>query len=217
MSTGGRRADGAVAAARDWIASIAREVRTARLNAGLSQREAARAGGMSASQWGRLERGEVRGATVEQLCRSAAAVGHRIWMRVYPDGDPVRDAAHARLLERFRRCLGAGIRWRTEVPVRGASDLRGWDGIAEAADRIGVEAETRIHDAQAIWRKAQRKLHDDGTVAFVILLIADTKANRRALGLVREHLRGDLPLDTRAVLKALRSGQSPGAGGIVLL
>jgi transcriptional regulator with XRE-family HTH domain len=214
----GRRADAAVAAARESNRQIATEIREARMNAGLSQRSAARVAGVSASQLGRLERGELRHATIEQVCRAAGAVGLRIWLRAYPDGDPLRDTAHVRLLERFRACLGHGIKWRTEVPVRGATDLRSWDGMAEVErELIGVEAETRIRDGQATWRKVQRKRDDDRTVALVILLVADTRANRRAMALVRESLRGDLPLDSRAILAALRAGRRPVAGGIVML
>ena len=51
----------------------------------------------------------------------------------------------------------------------------------------------------------------------MILLVADTRNNRRVLALDRESLRDELPLDTRAILRALRSGQSPRASGIVIL
>src|SRR5262245_18431260 len=205
MPDTGRRSHQGAALARALGIEAAKEIREARRNAGLSQRAAARAAGMSASQFGRLERGEIRRPKLEQICRAGAAVGLRMWLRAFPDGDPIRDAGHVRRLERFRAPLGPAIRWRTEVPVHGAQAHRGWDCIAEATpERIGVEAETRFRDAQATWRKAQRKLNDDPTVGPVILLVADTKANRRAPAMVRESLRADLPLDTRAVLAALR-------------
>ena len=173
---------------------------------------------MSQSQFGRLERGEIRSPTVDQLSRAAVVVGLKLTLRAVPDGDPMRDAAHARLLERFRKQLGPGIVWRTEVPVNGATDLRGWDGMAIVPDeRIGIEAETRLRDGQATWRRSQRKRDADRTVGSMILLLADTRANRAALQEIREALRHDLPLDTRTVLSALRAGRAPGASGIVLL
>jgi hypothetical protein len=86
-----------------------------------------------------------------------------------------------------------------------------------AGEQIGVEAETRYRDSQATWRRVQRKRDADATAAFVILLLADTDANRRAMRLVRESLREELPLDSKEILVALRQGRSPGAGGIVLL
>jgi hypothetical protein len=51
----------------------------------------------------------------------------------------------------------------------------------------------------------------------VILLVADTRANRHAHTTLRAGLRDFLPLDTRQVLGALGEGRDPGAGGIVIL
>jgi transcriptional regulator with XRE-family HTH domain len=218
MAGAGRPAHRGRALARELVTQACRDIRLARIAAGLSQRTAARAAGMSQSQFGRLERGQIRYPTLDQLSRAAAVVGLKLTLRAFPDGDPIRDAAHARLLERFRRQLGPGIVWRTEVPVQGATDLRGWDGLAiPPGERIGVEAETRLRDGQSTWRRTQRKRDADHTVGSVILLLADTRANRDALKEIREALRADLPLDTRAVLAALRAGRAPGASGIVLL
>ena len=50
----------------------------------------------------------------------------------------------------------------------------------------------------------------------VVLLVADTRANRRTIELLRESLRASFPLDTRDVLAALGEGRDPGAGGIVI-
>lgn len=61
------------------------------------------------------------------------------------------------------------------------------------------------------------KLRDDPSVDHVVLLLADTPSNRRAIALVRELLRSELPLDTRSVLGALEAGRSPGANGVAFL
>jgi hypothetical protein len=84
-------------------------------------------------------------------------------------------------------------------------------------ERDAVEAETRIRDGQAMWRRASLKLRDDPTISHVFLLVADTPSNRRAIAEIRELLRLDLPLDTRGVLSALGNGRCPGAGGVVFL
>jgi hypothetical protein len=86
-----------------------------------------------------------------------------------------------------------------------------------AGERDAVEAETRIGDGQAMWRRVALKRRDDPTIAHVFLLVADTPANRRAIGEIRELLRPDLPLDSRSVLSALAKGRCPGAGGILFL
>ncbi len=194
------------------------DVQLARQHSGLGQDAAGRAAGISGSQFGRIERGELRHVTVEQLCRAGAAVGLRLSARFYPDGDPVRDIAQVRLLDRLRVRLPSGLSWRTEVPVNCAADLRSWDAqILSPGSRVAIEAETRIRDAQATWRRIAMKLRDDRTVDHVLVLVADTPMNRRAIGAVRELLRSEVPLDSRAVLAAIDRGRSPGASGIVFL
>lgn len=218
MAGSNRRLHRALRLSRELTADAAREILLSRDQAGLSQDAAASAAGMSGSQFGRIERAELRHVTLEQLSRAALAVGLRPSLRLYPDGDAVRDAAHVRLLERLRRRLPGGIPWRTEVPLHGQSDLRSWDAqIWFGTTREAVEAETRIRDVQAMWRRTALKLRDDPTVSHVVVLVADTPANRRAMALARELLRSELPLDTRSVLRALEAGRSPGANGVAFL
>jgi hypothetical protein len=169
---------------------------------------------MSGSQFGRIERGELRGVSVEQWCRAAAAVGLRLHVRAYPSGDALRDVPQARLLARFRGRLHSGVQLRTEVPLHGRTDSRAWDGVIDFdGERDAVEAETRIRDGQAMWRRVALKRRDDSTISHVFLLVADTPANRRAIGEIRELLRPDLPLDSRRVLSALAKGRCPGRVG----
>lgn len=218
MAGSNRRLDRALRLSRELTVQAGREILLGRDQAGLSQKDAASGVRMSGSQFGRIERAELRRVSVEQLSRAASAVGLRPSLRLYPDGDPVRDAAHVRLLERLRSRLAGQLVWRTEVPLHGQRDLRSWDAqIWYAARRDAVEAETRIRDAQATWRRTAMKLRDDPTVDHVVLLLADTPANRRAMALIRELLRSELPLDTRSVLVALEAGRSPGANGVVFL
>ena len=101
------------------------------------------------------------------------------------------------------------------MPIPG--DLRGLDArIGLQATSIGVEAETRLGDIQAIERKALLKARD-ADLDCMILLVAETRANREVLHLHREALRATFPLDTRQVLRALTRGQLPRANGIVVL
>jgi transcriptional regulator with XRE-family HTH domain len=218
MPTRDRRLDRAVHRSRELIDVAARDLMLARTNAGLSQADAGRSVGISRSQLGRIERGELRNVTLEQLCRAAAAVGLRGTFRLFPDGDPLRDTAQTRLLGRLRPLVPALVGWRLEVGLFGQPDSRAWDCVLTFPDgQVAVEAETRIRDAQALWRRISLKLRDDRTIGHVILVVGDTPANRRAVTAVRHLLRADLPLDTRQVLHALRLGQNPGASGIVFL
>lgn len=218
MAGSNRRLDRALRLSRELTVEAAREILLSRDQAGLSQDAAGSAVGMSGSQYGRIERAELRHVSVEQLSRAASAVGLRPSLRLYPDGDAVRDAGHVRLLERLRSRLPGRLQWRTEVPLSIPRDFRSWDAqIWFGRGRVSVEAETRVRDAQAMWRRTAMKLRDDPTVDHVVLLVADTPANRRAMALVRELLRSELPLDTRSVVGALEAGRSPGANGIAFL
>jgi hypothetical protein len=157
---------------------------------------------MSHAQFGRIERGELLQLTVDQASRACAAVGLRLAVRTYPDGDPVADRAQLALLGRFRACLPEHARWLSEVPIPIQGDRRAWDAISIVAGfRFAVEAETRLRDIQALERRIALKQRDGG-VDVVILLVNDTAANRRVLAAHREALRARFPLDGRAILAA---------------
>jgi transcriptional regulator with XRE-family HTH domain len=217
MGTRERRSDrGREQAARINVTTGV-EVRLTRRSGGTSIRTAAAAVDMSESTFGRIERGRLPNVTVEQLALACASVGLKFVARAYPDGAPVRDVAHTRLLRRFRDQSPAEIVWRTEVPIPILGDLRAWDLQAKVGtETIGIEAETRLSDVQALDRRIALKVRDS-PVTLVLLVLADTTANRRALAESREALRPAFPLDTRAVLGALRSGGPPSASGIVVL
>jgi hypothetical protein len=99
-------------------------------------------------------------------------------------------------------------------------DLRAWDADIRGSQpqewRCRVDAETRVADAQALERRLTLKARDDPD-GHLILLLADTRANRRAVGWLREGLRDLLPLDSRQLLRALARGVDPGGSGIVML
>ena len=90
------------------LATMGRELRTARLGIDLSQASADRAIVRTRSTWSRMERGEVRQLSLVELGRALAVVGMDLHIRAYPGGQPLRDTAHLCLLERLRVRLGAG-------------------------------------------------------------------------------------------------------------
>jgi hypothetical protein len=153
---------------------------------------------------------------IQTLAAMAAAVGLELRVRAFPAGDPIRDAAQQRLLERFRPRLHRSLPWSTEVPLPIAGDLRAWDALIRGPGwRVGVEAETVLDDVQALERRLALKRRD-GDVDHVILLVADTRRNRQALASAPAAF-ADLRLRTRELLAALRDGRDPGESGIVIL
>jgi transcriptional regulator with XRE-family HTH domain len=201
----------------DQLGSAGRDVRLARIGAGLSLREVGSAAGVSRTKVWRLERGMSGEMTLSSISRVAAAVGLDASLRLFPAGDPIRDAAHVVLLGRLRARIHSDLRWKTEVPLPIPGDLRAWDAtIAGLGFVIGVEAETRIRDMQAVTRRTNLK-QKDGELDHVILLVADTRANRLAIRLAWDVLRESFPVSQRDCLRALRDGRDPGGSSIIVL
>jgi transcriptional regulator with XRE-family HTH domain len=199
------------------VVELGRELHDARVAAGLSQRAVARAAAVDASQVSRLERALVRDASVRTYATLFAVLGMRLGARPFPDGDPIRDEGQARLLSRFQRRLPAGARLRPEVVLGLPGDLRAWDAELNLdGDRCPIEAETALRDLQATDRRIARKMADTG-VSRMILLVADTPRNRAVLRAYRELLRDRSPLDSRAILAAIRAGRCPDRSGILIL
>jgi transcriptional regulator with XRE-family HTH domain len=212
-----KRTDRAERAALRALTELGREVRLARLNHDLSQRTAEEAAGLSQIQWSRLERGQAKAIPLPRLARALAIVGLDLHVRGYPAGAPLRDQAHVDLLERLRTRLGSGARWSTEVAFPNAGDRRAWDALIRiAAVRIGVEAETRVRDAQELQRRLALKQRD-GMVDYLILLLADTRHNRLFLRAAGADLRSRFPVDARTALTRLALPADPGGSSIILL
>lgn len=200
--------------------AIGRELRTARLMAGLTLRTVGRAVGMSYSQVGRLERGVAANASVWQLARIGSVVGLDVRVRAYPGPAPLRDAGQLALIDRLRKRLHVDLRLRTEVPLAVEGDQRAWDGVLSGFSGGGaplrVEVETRIHDAQAQLRRIALKLRDD-SAEHVLFVVADTPRNRAAVRLMGAVLAESFPVPARLALAALGEGRHPGGSAMVFL
>lgn len=192
------------------------ELRQGRLAAGLSQAAVARALGCAASTISRVERGLVRGASVEQLMRHAAVVGLVLRADVLPIGVPIRDAGQLRVVNRLEPNVGSPFVWILEMLV-GPHDLRAFDaGAIKPGCKIGFDVWSRVRDVQGQARASQRKQLDAG-VDRLILVFGDTWTNRHAVRNAGAALRRAFPLSSRQILSALRAGRDPGANGMVFI
>jgi transcriptional regulator with XRE-family HTH domain len=216
MSTRTRAADQARHNWRRLCRSIGDQLKAARLIHGATQAQVAAALGLSQSEISRRELGLAPGISGLSLSLHAAAVGLRLSAQLWPVGAAIRDAAQARYIAAF--VARVGVRWRVRleatVPVPG--DLRAADILlANDAARVVVEVLTRLTDLQAQLRSAQAKARDLDAPRLVIV-VAATHANRRALAATRPTLADSFDLDSRAVIAALARGRDPGRDAIVL-
>lgn len=217
MANRERPVDRATLASKRATLELGRELRLARIDRNLSQSIVAHATGISQATVSRIERGRHGGVTLANLFRLFAAVGMELKVRAYPLGEPIRDAAHLDLLRRFRSRLHPTLRWATEVPLPIIGDRRAWDGLVRGSDWIvGVEAETRVSDIQALDRRVALKTRDGGVDA-VVLLLADTRHHRRVLREFRDALASRYTVPGRSALQRLASGADPGGNAIVLV
>lgn len=217
MSNRTRSVDQAMHTGRRVLFELGDELREARLRAGLRQIDVAHALGTSDTRLGVIEAGKLTTVSLVDLARHAAAVGLRLHTRMYPAGPPIRDAAQVALLDRFRRRLSSHWQIRLEAPMPIQGDQRAWDMLlGNGGLTVGVEAISRLRDVQAQVRAAQLKRREAGTQRLV-LLVAATHANRRALSSADALLRADFTVGTRATLAALAAGRDPGADALILI
>jgi DNA-binding XRE family transcriptional regulator len=197
------------------VREFANEVHEARHAAGLSQAAVAKAVGVSNATISRIERGVRPLPDMILAARVARVVGLDLTFKCYPAAGRLRDAAHLKLLERLTGRLHPGIGRRFEAPVR-PDDQRAWDLLLQIGEqRVGVAAETRIRDVQALLRREFLKL-EGGSVERLLVVAAATHANREA---VRETsiLKAALPLGAREALLALHDGKPLKAHGLILI
>ncbi len=172
---------------------------------------------MSPSQLGRLELGHIRRPTMDQLARAARAVGLRLSLKLYPADEGVRDTPQLRIFQRFERILAAPLRLLREITLPILGDRRAWDGrISDGGGTASIEVIARLDDVQELQRRLELKRRDDPGAGVVILVIGRTAHNRRVLGVHREALRAQYPLDGAAILRDLRRGRVPASSGILL-
>jgi Helix-turn-helix domain len=163
------------------------------------------------------ETGRNDSLSVVDLSAMLACVGLQLSVRAYPASGGLRDGAQVALLAAFRAIVAPTWGWASEVPMPIPGDLRAWDAVlSRPACRIGVDAETRLNDAQAVDRRVMLKLRDSG-VDRAIILVAGTRTNRSVLREFGPAVRTNFPVASAPALKALIAGADPGGNAIVIL
>jgi transcriptional regulator with XRE-family HTH domain len=194
---------------------LADELRERRLGLDLSQAEVAAACGMSRNHYVQLEGGRLSAVNLQELDCIALALGLDVALRLYPGGRPIRDAGHSARLLRLLRQARPPLGYRIEAPLPAKEDRferRAWDAMLFGdGQRTAIELEMRMRDVQAMRRRHALKRRDDPTEHF-LLVIADTRHNRRVLAEFGE-LFDDLPRLRPSVVRALlEAGRHPSTG-----
>src|SRR4051794_16147402 len=196
------------------VGKLVGELITARRTAGISQVAVAQHVGCSQSEISRLERlVSIDDVSLVRVCEIAAVLGLDVSVGLHPNGDQLRDQGHQRLIARFVARLGNGWRAAREVPFPRHGDPRSWDLVLRSAGLaatsrhqvVGVEAETRIRDVQALTRRIRERERDGGTDV-VVLVLSDSAVNRRLLPELLDALGPSFSISPRALLNALKSG-----------
>lgn len=200
---------------RRQLADVAEEFRERRLALNLSQETLASAARVSRKHYGQIERGRVATLTVAEMNRIAAVLGLTSSVRLFPGGTPIRDRAHATKLAEIGAWVAPPLRYRIEVPLPasdGRWEQRAWDAMLFGAGaRTAIELEMRLRDVQAVRRRIDLKRRDDTTEGF-LLLVADTRLNRRVL-VEFAPLFADLPRVRPGQVRAsLQAGRLPPTG-----
>lgn len=210
--------DDAVRRGRRQLDLVLDEVRNARRAAGMSQSSVASRVGCSRQQISAIERGEGTDIGIVELVRIGAVVGLDVSLRTFPGGSPLRDAGQLRVLSRFRALVGDLWDCHTEVPVTAdPRDRRAFDAVLSRGPvRVGVEAVTRLTDSQAQVRAILLKQQAAG-LGSIVLVLADTQHNARALRDAAATVGPAFPLSPRMTLGNLRAGVPPARNGYVLV
>jgi transcriptional regulator with XRE-family HTH domain len=211
--------------AADRAATLARrfgsELRVARVNGGLSQRQLALKAGVSQQAVSLAERGSV-GIALDVRCRLVRGVGHELGWKLYPTGGVgLRDSGQLGVAKAIIVELHHALTARLEVPVA-PGDLRAADlVIYGAAETIHIEIERGLFDLQAQVRAAQLKrdlLAQSSQVAVrLVLAVPDSPRARRTVDALPSVLAAAFPLPSPSVWRALRRGTPLGADGLLFV
>lgn len=222
MSTRERAVARGSRVARDDLVRLGAEFRLARRGAGLSLVSVAAEVDLSKSHLARIERAQVPNVGMQHLVRIGAVLGLDVRVRAYPGGDPLRDAGQVRLGARLRGRVHSMVRIRSERLLPGVGDGRAWDhwldGWPSGRDGGGMpaELETRVGDYQAMMRRLNRKMRDGG-VTCLLLVVADTPSNRRAIAAAGAQAAADFPVSARSTLASLAAGERPLGSALIFV
>jgi transcriptional regulator with XRE-family HTH domain len=216
-----RPADSGRARTRYLSTAFGRDLRIARVTAGLTQARLAALAEVSQTEASKAERGAID-VSLDARCRLAAACGHELGWRLYPVASVrLRDSGQLSLAQAIVGALHSTWKARLEVPVA-PGDARAADLlVVSAAEIVHLEIERALVDFQAQLRSAQLKRQAIAggrqQPVRLVLAVPDTRSSRARLAPFEELISRTLPSTSRRIWAALRSGEPIGADGILFV
>lgn len=194
-------------------------LRDARIAEGVSQAALARQVELTQAYMSLFERNELSDLGLIRLAEVASILGLEPALSLHPIGPPLRDKGHEALIKRFLNILSSAWKVTREVPFPNEGDPRWWDALLKLETDptlVGLEAETRIRDLQALTRRMRGRAKDGGADAIVIAL-SDTRTNREIVSDFRAALGPEFAGSPAAIVRALQEGVRPPGSGVLLL
>jgi transcriptional regulator with XRE-family HTH domain len=203
---------------RNLAGQLIGQLRERRVTVGVSQRALSRELGSSQSDQSRWENlRNVDAVSLVRIAEVASILGLELHVGLHPMGDPIRDKGHHALIRRFRVELAPAWRVTAEALLPLPGDARSWDLLLRLGQQlVGVEAETRIRDIQALVRRIRQRERDGG-VDEIVLVLSDSRANRELVEELRIALGERFATTPRTLLSALRAGRPLPGSGLILV
>ena len=216
-----RRTDAGRSRSRYLAALFGRELRIARVTAGLSQARLASLAGTSQTEVSKAERG-LLDISLDARCRLAAACGHELGWRLYPVATVrLRDSGQLALAQMIVAAAHPSWRPRLEAPVA-PGDPRAADLILTgSAEILHIEIERALFDLQAQLRAAQLKrellAQASSQPVRLVMAVPDTSRTRARLAPFAQLLAQTAPTPSRRIWASIRNGEPLGGDGIAFV
>jgi hypothetical protein len=152
----------------------------------------------------------------------AAACGHEVALKLFPVASvSLRDSGQLSLATALMRSLHPIWRPRLEVPVA-AGDLRAADILLSHPEEVvQIEIERGLVDFQAQLRLGQVKREmfaaSESRPVRLLVAVPDTQSMRERLHALAPLLERSMPVETRRILGALRTGRPVGSDGLIVV
>jgi hypothetical protein len=198
-----------------------RELRDARVLAGISHDQMGKELGGSGSAYGRFETFQLDDVGLVRLAEIASLLGYEVSLGLHPIGEPIRDKGQRACASRFDALLSDRWRVTDEALLPGPGQQRAWDKLLRLIDSsppylVGTDIESRVHDIQAIVRRTRAR-ERDGNVDHILIVLADTAHNRRVFDELVRSLGDACTTPSRDIVTALRAGTPLPGSGVVLV